>query len=120
LYFTEIRTTGLLHTAFWLFRYFGHEKLRIQNIPPRFQEIIEDFQWSEGRGKLELLPLFAEDLPPLPIWLQGQSNLMDQVEECITPVFVHALKEDGKMVFYFDVLKSSPTYGAMHRSYFKD
>lgn len=81
----------------------------LHKIPPRLQEIIEDFQWCEGRDKLELLLQFAEDLPSLPTWLQGQADRMDQVEECMTPVFVHAMMEDGKMVFYLDVPKSSPT-----------
>jgi cysteine desulfuration protein SufE len=81
----------------------------LQKIPPRLQEIIEDFQWCEGRDKLELLLQFAEDFPSLPNWLQGQAGLMDHVEECMTPVFVHASLEDGKMVFYLDVPKSSPT-----------
>jgi cysteine desulfuration protein SufE len=77
------------------------------NLPPRLQEIVEDFQLSEGREKLELLLQYAEELPDLPEWVQGQS--LDQVEECMTPVFVLAEVKDGNIFYHFDVPKSSPT-----------
>lgn len=80
-----------------------------QAIPPRLQEIIEDFQWSEGREKVELLIDFAGRMPPLPDWLQHQHDQMESVPECMTPVFVRAQTEAGKMAFYFDVPAESPT-----------
>jgi cysteine desulfuration protein SufE len=78
-------------------------------LPPKLQEIVDDFQMSEGSEKLELLLHYAEDLPPLPDWLQGKSRDMDHVEECMTPVFVGARRMNGKLVYYFDVPRSSPT-----------
>lgn len=79
-------------------------------LPPRLQEIIADFQVCEGEEKLELLLEFADNMPPLPERLHDQRNSMDQVHECMTPVFVHAEKEeDGGMVFYFDVPPEAPT-----------
>lgn len=78
-------------------------------IPPRLQEIIEDFRWCEGREKLELLLEFSEKMPPLPQRLEQSRDEMDQVHECMTPVFVHAEVEDGKMAFYFDIPPESPT-----------
>ncbi len=80
-----------------------------QKIPPRLQEIIEDFEFCEGREKLELLIEFSERMPPLPDWLQDDRQHMDQVQECMTPVFVQAKTENGKMAFYFDVPPESPT-----------
>jgi cysteine desulfuration protein SufE len=77
-------------------------------IPPRLQEIVEEFGWLEGREKLELLLEYSEKMPPLPDWLDKDTN-MDQVHECMTPVFVHAEKEKGGMHFYFDVPPESPT-----------
>ncbi len=77
-------------------------------IPPRLQEIIDDFGWAEGREKLELLLEFSEQMPPLPDWLNRDTN-MEQVHECMTPVFVHAEKKNGGMHFYFDVPPESPT-----------
>lgn len=78
-------------------------------IPPRLEEIIEDFQICEGREKLELLLEFSEKMPPLPEWLEGGHDRMDKVEECMTPVFIHAEQEDNQMRFYFDVPQESPT-----------
>ncbi len=77
-------------------------------IPARLQEIIEDFGWLEGQEKLELLLEFSEKMPPLPEWLNKETN-MEQVHECMTPVFVHAENENGGMHFYFDIPPESPT-----------
>ena len=79
-----------------------------QAIPARLQEIIEEFGWLAGREKLELLLEYSEKMPPLPDWLDKETN-MDQVHECMTPVFVHAENENDGMHFYFDVPAESPT-----------
>jgi cysteine desulfuration protein SufE len=78
------------------------------SIPPRLQEIVEEFGEAEGQDKLELLLEYSEKMPPLPDWLNKDTN-MEQVHECMTPVFVHAERENGGMVFYFDVPPESPT-----------
>ena len=77
-------------------------------IPPRLQEIVEEFGEAEGQEKLELLLEYSEKMPPLPDWLNKETN-MDQVHECMTPVFVHAEQENEGMHFYFDVPPESPT-----------
>jgi cysteine desulfuration protein SufE len=77
-------------------------------IPSRLREIVEDFGWLEGREKLELLLEYSEKMPPLPDWLNKDTN-MEQIHECMTPVFVHAERENGGMVFYFDIPPESPT-----------
>ena len=77
-------------------------------IPSRLQEIIDDFSWAEGQEKLELLLEFSEQMPPLPDWLDKETN-MEQVHECMTPVFIHAENENGHLHFYFDVAPESPT-----------
>jgi cysteine desulfuration protein SufE len=82
----------------------GHD-----NIPDGLQTVIEDFQWAEGREKLELLLEYAERLPPLPDWLADEHETMDQVHECMTPVFVYAEISDGGMRWFFDVPPESPT-----------
>ncbi len=78
-------------------------------IPARLNEIIEDFQFVEGREKIELLIEYSEKLPSLPDYLQNEHETMDRVEECMTPVFVKAETIYGKMHFYFDVPRESPT-----------
>ncbi len=80
-----------------------------QMLPERMQEIVADFAFCEGREKLELLLDYSERMPPLPAWLQEQHDGMDQVHECMTPVFVQSEMQDGKMHFYFDVPPESPT-----------
>jgi cysteine desulfuration protein SufE len=79
------------------------------NVPPQLTNIIEDFQFAEGREKLELLLEYSEKLPPLPEWLLTQRDRMEPVPECMTPVFLHTELQDGGMVFYFDVPPEAPT-----------
>jgi cysteine desulfuration protein SufE len=78
-------------------------------LPPRLQAIVEEFQDAEGREKLDLLLEYSQSLPPLPAWLAEQHNDMDQVHECMSPVFVYAEQRDGRMQFYFDVPPEAPT-----------
>ena len=81
----------------------------MSGLPSRLQAIVAEFEDAEGREKLDLLLDFAASLPPLPDWLAGQRASMDQVHECMTPVFVYAEQRDGRMQFYFDVPPESPT-----------
>jgi cysteine desulfuration protein SufE len=78
-------------------------------LPARLEEIVEEFEYCEGREKIELLLEYAERLPELPDWLRDEHDTMEQVEECMTPVFVKASLQDGGMTFYFDVPQESPT-----------
>jgi cysteine desulfuration protein SufE len=78
-------------------------------LPPKLQAIVEDFGYSEGREKIELLIQYSENLPEIPPELQSDRSEMEAVEECMTPVFVQAQLQDGKMHFYFDVPRESPT-----------
>lgn len=78
-------------------------------IPARLQEIVEEFAVCEGQEKLELLLEYADRMPPLPDWLSAQRGEMEQVHECMTPVFVHAELKDGGMVYYFDIPPEAPT-----------
>ncbi len=78
-------------------------------LPPRLQEIVDDFALLEGQEKLEYLLELAERLPPLPEWLAGQREQMEQVHECMTPVDIFVRPKDGRLSFYFDVPPESPT-----------
>lgn len=80
-----------------------------EKLPPRLQEIVEDFQIIQGREKLEYLLEFAESLPPLPDWLQEQRDALEQVHECMTPVFVFVEKQNGHLRYHFDIPPESPT-----------
>jgi cysteine desulfuration protein SufE len=77
-------------------------------LPPRLAEIVEDFKLCEGKEKLELLLDYANQLPPLPERFTGHAE-MEQIHECMTPVFVHAEQRAGALEFFFDVPAESPS-----------
>ena len=78
-------------------------------LPERLQAIVEDFQWAEGREKLELLLDVAQRFPALPERFAQQQDAFDSVPECMTPVFVTAELQAGGLNYYFDVPAESPT-----------
>jgi cysteine desulfuration protein SufE len=77
-------------------------------IPPRLREIIEEFQAGDRTEKLELMLDYADRLPPLPEHLREHAG-MDQVHECMSPVFVQAELEGDGVRFHFDVPEEAPT-----------
>jgi cysteine desulfuration protein SufE len=77
-------------------------------IPPRLREIIEEFQASDRSEKLELMLDYADRLPPLPERYREHAG-MEQVHECMSPVFVRGELVDGKVAFHFDVPEEAPT-----------
>lgn len=79
------------------------------SIPERLQEIIEEFEYSEGREKVELLLYYSERMPDLPEHFREKRGDMELVEECMTPVHVAAEVKDHHMTFFFDVPAESPT-----------
>lgn len=80
-----------------------------ENMPEKLAEIVEDFSFCVGQEKLEYLLQFAEGMPPLPDWVAEKKDDMDQVHECMTPVFIYAHQENGRLNYYFDVPEESPT-----------
>jgi len=79
-------------------------------IPPKLQEIIDDFAMAARDEKVEMLIQYAESLPALPEWLQGERAKMEPVPECMTPVFLFAENQSGGgLVFHFDIPPQSPT-----------
>lgn len=78
-------------------------------IPARLREIIVDFKASDKQEKLELLLEYADQMPSLPEWLAERHDEMDEVPECMTPVFVYAERRDSGMEFFFDVPPEAPT-----------
>jgi len=79
------------------------------HLPERLQEIVEEFEWSEGQEKVELLIDYAGRMPEMPAELRDQPDLCEPVEECMTPVSVTAEVKGDRMSFYFDVPRESPT-----------
>jgi len=81
----------------------------MSDLPQRLQELVEDFSYCEGQEKLEYLLEISEGLAPLPAWLNSQRDSMDEVHECMTPVFIYADKQDGRLYYHFDIPPESPT-----------
>jgi cysteine desulfuration protein SufE len=82
---------------------------KIELCPPALQQIIRDFREAEPRERLDYLLEFAMDLPDLPPRLYAHRELMEQVHECQTPVFLHTERKNGHVAFYLDIPRESPT-----------
>ena len=79
-------------------------------IPPKLQEIVDDFAGMTLEEKLETLIAYAETFPPLPEWLKEKRDAMEPVPECMTPVFLFAEQQpDGGVHFHLDIPAQSPT-----------
>jgi cysteine desulfuration protein SufE len=86
------------------------KRLMNKTMPPRLQEIVDEFEMLQGREKLEYLLELAESLPPLPERLAAAREAnQGMVHECMTPVFVYAEAENGHLRYHFDVPPESPT-----------
>lgn len=81
----------------------------MSGLPARLQEIVEDFSYCQGEEKLEYLLEMAQQLQPLPEWLEGQRDDMDEVHECMSPVFMFVEKDDGRLRYHFDIPPEAPT-----------
>jgi len=79
-------------------------------LPPKLQELVDDFASMTREEKLETLIAYAESFPSLPDWLKGERAKMEAVPECMTPVFLFGDKQpDGGVRFHFDIPPQSPT-----------
>jgi cysteine desulfuration protein SufE len=81
----------------------------MSELPERLSQIVEDFEFLEGREKLEYLLELSESLEPLPDWLLEQRENMNEVHECMTPVFIFAENNNGSLHFHLDIPRESPT-----------
>jgi len=79
-------------------------------LPAKLQEIVDDFASMTREEKLETLIAYSESLPPLPDWLKEERAAMEEVPECMTPVFLFGEKQpNGSILFHFDIPPQSPT-----------
>ena len=80
------------------------------SLPPKLQEIVDDFASMSREEKIETLIGYAESLPPLPERFKEERAKMDPIPECMTPVFLFGEKQaDGGVIFHFDIPPQSPT-----------
>ena len=78
-------------------------------LPPKLQEIVDDFASMSRQEKLETLIAYAESFQPLPERFKDQRDKMEAVPECMTPVFLIAEKVEGGIIYYADIPPQSPT-----------
>lgn len=64
-------------------------------LPTALQQIADDFTAATARERLQLLLEFSDDLPALPPRYAGHVELMEQVDECQSPLFLVAEVEQA-------------------------
>lgn len=79
------------------------------HLPERLQEIVDEFRDMDRQEKLELLLEYSDRLPPLPEHYSADKHTLEQVHECMTPVFIAAEGGATAMTLHFDIPPESPT-----------
>ncbi|PPK95928.1 cysteine desulfuration protein SufE [Kineococcus xinjiangensis] len=81
-----------------------------EGLSPKLAEIVEEFHAVSERDRLKLLLEYSDGLPPLPAHLEGHPELMEQVEECQSPVFVSVeLDGEDRAHLHFSAPQEAPT-----------
>ncbi len=79
---------------------------------PRLQEIAADFSSLPDGDRLQLLLEFSQELPPLPARYADHRDLLEQVPECQTPLFLAVEVDadaDATVHLFFDAPPEAPT-----------
>ncbi|MGW6173291.1 SufE family protein [Arthrobacter sp. NPDC055138] len=83
-----------------------------QTIPEPLAEIIDDFQAVTEAERLQLLLEFSRELPELPERFAGHPELLEQVVECQSPLFLTLElgdDPDQDVQIYFSAPQEAPT-----------
>ena len=81
-----------------------------ETLNPRLAEIAEDFNSLAGQERLQLLLEFSDDLPALPERYAGHRDLLEQVPECQSPLFLAVeVTPDDTVHLFFDAPPEAPT-----------
>ena len=79
-------------------------------LPDSLAQIRDDFLDLEKADRLLLLLEFANELPELPSRYADHPDLLEQVVECQSPVFIFVEVDDDRLVHVFATApKESPT-----------
>ena len=87
-------------------------------LPEALDEIANDFTSLSVRDRLTLLLEFSDDLPELPERYEGHPELLEQVHECQSPLFLAVEVEgadgsvappDRRVHLYFQAPPEAPT-----------
>ncbi len=81
-------------------------------MPQALIEIVEDFQSVTESERLEMLLDFSDELPELPTRFAEHPDLLEQVVECQTPLFLAIEVEpagEHKVSLFFSAPPEAPT-----------
>ena len=81
-------------------------------LPQQLAEIVDDFQALSEPDRLQLLLEFSRGLPPLPTHLLDHPELLEQVVECQSPLFLTLDIADDptrSVSLYFSAPPEAPT-----------
>jgi cysteine desulfuration protein SufE len=79
-------------------------------LPPRLQEIADEFNAVPDSDRLQLLLEFSEELPPLPERYAEHRDLLEPVPECQSPLFLAVeVQDDSTVRLFFDAPPEAPT-----------
>ncbi|GAB2889846.1 SufE family protein [Neomicrococcus lactis] len=81
-------------------------------LPTTLAEIVDDFQNVTERERLELLLEFSRELPELPARLADHPELLEQVVECQSPLFLTIEVDDDAdrtVNLFFSAPPEAPT-----------
>jgi cysteine desulfuration protein SufE len=81
----------------------------ITELPETLAEIRADFIELETRERLELLLEFANELPELPSRYSEHPDLLEQVVECQSPVFIFVEVNDDVVHLFATAPREAPT-----------
>jgi cysteine desulfuration protein SufE len=77
---------------------------------PRLREIADDFAAMPDSERLQLLLEFSEELPALPARYEDHRDLLEQVPECQSPLFLAVEVDPADVVhLFFDAPREAPT-----------
>lgn len=78
-------------------------------LPASLQEIKDDFLELGVRDRLQLLLEFSNELPELPPRYADHPDLLEQVVECQSPVFIFVEVDGGVVQVHATAPRESPT-----------
>lgn len=81
-------------------------------LPQQLAEIVDDFQALSEPDRLQLLLEFSRGLPPLPAHLLDHPELLEQVVECQSPLFLTldiADDSERSVFLFFSAPPEAPT-----------